>query len=189
MVTQSLQKRILGWLPKEPIAAHTIKPLKPRWKRPAWIALTLIAVVALSFFAYRGIQIYINYSNPKADVTASGFDKTLNCTTANVGDIVEVKTRVYWHGHVFPEFQRQVNITDSFSQCTFELVSGNNTIQYNGCGGGDQITYLLKVIGADSATFELPKPRLYLDGTEIPITGTTTVSRLQTTSKTTELKA
>ena len=85
-------KSIRGWLPKEPFAAYANKPLKPRWKKPAWIALTLVAVIALSFLAYRGIQIYINYINPQADVTASYFDKSLNCTTANVGDIVEVKT-------------------------------------------------------------------------------------------------
>jgi hypothetical protein len=178
-----LQNRIRGWLPKEPFAAYANKPLKPRWKKPAWIALTLVAMVALSFLAYRGIQIYINYSNPQADVTASYFDKSLNCTTANVGDIVEVKTRVYWHGHVFPEFQRQVNIIDSFPQNNFELVSGNNTLQYNGSGGGDQFTYLLKVIGNDIPSIELPKPRLYLDGSEIPLAGTSAVIELQTVSE------
>lgn len=179
---QSLKHRILGWIPKEPIAAYAGKTLKHRWKKPAWIALTLVAVVALSFFAYRGLQIYINYSNPQADVTASYFEKSLNCSAANVGDVVEVKTRVYWHGHVLPEFQRQVNIIDSFPENNFELISGNNTRQYNGSGGGDQFTYLLKVIDADVESVELPKPRLYLDGSEIPLTGASADLELLTVS-------
>ena len=180
---KSIDNCIRGWLPKEPIAAYANKPLKPRWRKPAWIAFTSVVVIALAFFAYRGIEIYINYSNPQADVTASYFDKFLNCTTANVGDLVEVKTRVYWHGHVLPEFQRQVNIIDSYPQNNFEIVSGNNTLQYNGCGGGDQFTYLLKVIGTDTPSIELPKPRLYLDGFEIPLTGTSAVLELKMVSE------
>lgn len=178
-----LVRRIRGWLPKEPFAVYKNKSFKPRWKKPAWIAFTLLAVIALTFFAYRGIQIYINYSNPQVDVTASYFEKSLNCTIANVGDIVEVQTHVYWHGHVLPEFQRQVTIIDSFPQNNFEIVSGNNTLQYNGCGGGDQFTYLLKVIGTDIPSIEMPKPRLYLDGSEIPLTGTSAVLELQTDSE------
>jgi hypothetical protein len=172
---KSLKNRIRGWIPQEPIAVYANKPLKPRWKKPAWIALTLITVVAAAFFAYRSALIYINYSNPPADVTASYFDKSLNCTTADVGDIVEVQTRVYWHGHVFPEFKRQVNIVDAFPEDSFQLVDGNNTLQYNGYGGGDQIIYNLKVISADNSPVELPNPRLYIDGFEIPLSDTSDI--------------
>ena len=182
-IKRFLENQIRGWLPKEPIAAYANKPLKPRWKKPTLIALTLVAVIALAFFVYRGVQIFINYSNPQADVTASYFDKSLNCSTANVGDVVEVKTRVYWHGHVFPEFKRQVNIIDPYSESNFELVSGNNTRQYNGYGGGDQFTYLLKVTGNDTQSVELPKPRLYLDGSEIPLMGTSAVLEIQAVSE------
>jgi hypothetical protein len=176
---KNLIYRIRGWVPKEPFAAYTSKPLKPRWKRPAWIALTLITIVALSFFAYKGIQTLIFYTNPQADVTASYYEKSLNCSTANVGDIIEVQTSVYWHGHVFPEFKRQVNITDAFPENNFQLISGNNTRQYNGYGGGEQITYLLKVISTDSSSIEFPKPVLYLDGAEMSLTGTSPVLELQ----------
>ncbi len=146
-VKRCMQQRFRGWIPKEPFAAYTNAPLKPRWKRPAWVAFTLIAIVALSLFAYKGVQMLIFYTNPQADVTASYYEKSLNCSTANIGDIIEVQTSVYWHGHVFPEFKRQVNITDAFPESTFQRVSGNNACQYNGYGGGEQITYLLKVIG------------------------------------------
>jgi len=161
--------KIRGWIPKEPFAAYTSTSLKPRWKRPVWIAVTLITIVALSFFAYKGIQTFIFYTNPQADVTASYYEKSLNCSTANIGDIIEVQTRVYWHGHVFPEFKRQVNLTDAFPENNFQLISGNNTRQYNGYGGGEQITYLLKVIGNTTSPIELPKPRLCLDNPAIPV--------------------
>lgn len=164
-----LENHLRGWLPKEPIAAYANKPLKPRWKKPAWFALTLVAVIALSFFAYRGVQTLIYYSIPQTDITAAYFEKSLNCSTANVGDVVEVQVRVYWHGHVFPEFKRQVEIVDSYPENSFELISGNNTLKYSGGGGDNHFTYLLKAIGSDIESIELSKPRLYLDNTEIPL--------------------
>jgi hypothetical protein len=176
---KALEKRFRGWIPKKPIAAYATKPLKPRWKRPAWIALTLVAVVALSFFAYRGVQILIFYADPQADVTASHYGKALNCTSARVGEVVEVSIYVYWHGHVVPEFKRQVEIIDPYPESNFELISGdessfgrlshNNTLQYSGYGGMAQLMYQLKVIGNDIESVELSKPRLYLDGTEIQL--------------------
>jgi hypothetical protein len=134
----------------------------------------MIAVIALAFAAYAGVQTYIRYSNPQADVTASYFEKTANCSTANVGDVVEVNVRVYWHGYVIPEFRREVKIIDPYPESNFELIDGNNTYGYSGCGGGDHFTYLLEVIGDGALSIELPKPRLYLDNTEIPLTGTST---------------
>jgi hypothetical protein len=157
---KDLENRIRGWLPKEPIAAYQNKPLKPRWKKPAWIALALVAVVALSFFVYRSAQTLIYYTNPQADITSAYFEKSTNCSTAKVGDAVEIQVSVYWHGHVVPEFKRQVEIVDPYPESSFQLVSGSNTLQYSGYGGSNQFQYLLKVIGDDVAAVESIKPRL-----------------------------
>ena len=174
--------RIRGWLPKEHIVAYTNKPLKPRWKKPTWIALTLVTVIAIAFATYTGAQTYLRYSNPQADVTASYFEKSLNCSTVSVGDIVEVKVLVGWHGSIFPEFKRQVQIIDPFPEGNFKLAGGNNTYEYDGYGGGDQFTYLLKVTSDGSGSIELPKPRLYIDNSEIHLTGANVVLELQTDS-------
>ena len=172
-----LQNRLRGWLPKEPKLSYSNNPLKPRWRKPQWIALSLITIIALSFTAYTGVQTFIRYSNPQADITANYFEKTLNCTAANPGDTVEVKVLVNWHGYIFPEFQRQVQIADSYPESNFELVSGNLTREYSGYGGGDQIQYLLKVT-AGTGVIELPKPILCLDNTEISLSGQTPSIRL-----------
>ena len=178
-VKKSWKDQIRGWIPNDSSLTYSIKASKPRWRKPTWIAFTLVAVIALAFVAFASVQTYIRYSNPQADITASYYEKSLNCTTANVGDIVEVKVLVGWHGYIIPEFKREVNIVDPFPENNFELVDGNNIYQYSGYGGGDQFTYLLKVIGADVGSGELPKPRLYLDGSEIPLTGTNAVLQLQ----------
>jgi hypothetical protein len=175
--------RIRGWLPKEPIIAYASKAFKPRWRETRWIAFTLVAIVGLAFATYTGAQIYLRYSNPKLDVTSGYYEKTLNCTTANVGDVVEVYVLVGWHGYVIPEFTREVKIVDPYLENSFELVGGNNTYGYSGYGGGDQFTYLLKVIGNDTQSIEMPKPRLYLDGSEICLNGTNAVLEIQTVSE------
>ena len=169
-----VENRVRGWLPKEPIVAYANKQLKPRWRKPQWIALTLVAVVALAFFIYAGVQTYLRYSDPRLDVTASYFEKTLNCTTANVGDVVEVTVRVGWHGYVIPEFKRDVKVVDPFPEDRFTLVNGTNVFEYTGYGGSDQFTYKLKVV-AELDDVELPEPKLYLDNVEIALTGTSTI--------------
>ena len=121
---KSLESRIRGWLPKEPIAAYANKPLKPRWRKPARIALTLVAVMSLAFVTYTGVQTYLRYINPQADVTASYYEKSLNCSTASVGDVVEVKVLVGWHGYVIPEFKREVKIIDPIPKATL-----NSTVE------------------------------------------------------------
>jgi hypothetical protein len=95
---RNFKHRIRGWLPKETNVAYVNKSLKPRWRKPQWIALTLVTVIALAFAAYAGVQTYLRYSNPRLDVTASYYEKSLNCTTAIVGDVVEVIVLVGWHG-------------------------------------------------------------------------------------------
>jgi hypothetical protein len=160
-----------GWLPKEVTIAHSVKRVKPRWRNPAWLAFTVVTVCALTFAGFIGIQTYIRYSNPQADVTASYFEKTLNCTQATFGDVVEVNVLVGWHSHILPEFKRQVKIVDAYPN-NFELINGNVTRQYSGYGGGDQFQYQLKVTNGNG-TIELPKPKLYLDNTLISLNGQT----------------
>lgn len=166
-----IEKLIRGWLPKEPKIALVNASLKPRWRKPAWIAFTVVAVVGIAFVAYTGVQTYMRYTNPQFDVTVNYFEKTLNCTEASVGDVIEVKVSVFWHGYVIPEFKRQVEIIDAYPETIFELVDGNNTHQYSGYGGGDEFKYSLKVIGNAAASVELPKPKFYLDNVEIPLDG------------------
>jgi hypothetical protein len=176
----SLKNRIRGWLPQTPRLAYASDAAKPRWRKPQWIALTAVAVVAVAFAASFGVQTYIRYSNPQADVTASYFEKSLNCSKANAGDVVEVTTRVGWHGYIFPEFKRQVTFIDPYPESNFQLVGGNNTYSYVGGGGSDQFTYQLKVI-SDVGAVDLPEPKLYLDNVEIPLTGISTVTNSNTT--------
>lgn len=166
-------KTVNGWLPKESKLAYA-KPFKPRWRKPQWIALTMLAVVALGFAVYAGVQTYLRYSDPRLDVTSAYFEKSLNCTTADVGDVVEVTVRVGWHGYVLPEFQRQVRVVDLFPEDKFDLVAGSNVYEYLGGGGSDQFTYTLKVV-AEPDGLELLKPKLYLDNVEIPLTGTNAI--------------
>jgi hypothetical protein len=142
---RSLEKRIRGWFPQTPKLSCD-RAVKPRWRKPQWIALTAVAVLGVAFFAYLWVQTCIRYSDPRADVTASYFEKTLNCSTAKAGDIVEVTTRVGWHGYIFPEFKRQVTIFDPYPQDSFQLVGGNNTYSYVGHGGSDAFTYHLRVM-------------------------------------------
>ena len=183
--TESLKNRIRGWLPKEPITAYASKASKPRWRKPYWIAFTLVSVIVLSSIIFVGARTYMRFSNPQEDITASYYEKTLNSTIASVGDTVEVKVLVYWHGYVIPEFKREVKIVDPFSENNFKLIGGNNTyFEPSGYGGSYQLKYLLKVIGEQTTTMELPKPRLYLDNFDIPLMGTSTVLELQTFSET-----
>ena len=173
---QELTSRIQGWFPQEPKLAYAQKALnKHRWQKPYWIALTLVSIILLGGISFFAVTTYMRYSNPQADITASYFEKSLNCTQASVGDIVEVKVMVNWHGYIFPEFRRQVNIIDPFPESNFKLVSGNNTYQYSGYGGGEQFTYELMVIGGEARSLEFPKPTLYLDNIEIVLNGQRTV--------------
>lgn len=165
-----------GWLPKDATIAHSIKAVKPRWRSPAWITLTVVTVCALAFAGFTGVQTYIRYSNPQADVTTGYFEKALNCTQATIGDVIEVNVLVGWHGHVFPEFKRQVQIVDVCPD-NFELISGSTTREYSGYGGSDQLLYLLKIIGGNGI-IELPKPELYLDSTPVSLSGNTPIIQL-----------
>ena len=168
---KDLEKRIRGWLPQEYSISYVHKPSKPNWK-PYWKVISIVAVlIVLSSVAFVGVRTYLRYSDPKADVTASYFEKTVNCSTASIGDIVEVNVLVYWHGYVIPEFKRDVKIVDSFPENNFILASESNVYESSGYGGSYQFKYLLKVIGVEAEPTELPKPILYLDNIEIPLKG------------------
>lgn len=130
-----------------------------------------------------GVQTYLRYSNPQLDITGGYYEKTVNCSTASIGDIVEVNVRVYWHGYVIPEFKRDVKIVDPFPENNFILAIESNVYESSGYGGSYQFKYLLKVIGEESVSIELPKPRLYLDNSEILLSGDSTVLELQTFSE------
>jgi hypothetical protein len=119
------------------------------------------------FVAHLGVQLYLRYSNPRLDVTSSYYQKTLNSSIAKVGNVVEVKVQIYWHGHVIPEFKREVKIVDSFPENNFQLAEGSNIHEASGYGGSYQIRYLLKVTNSQPTNVELPEPRLYLDNAEI----------------------
>jgi hypothetical protein len=147
------------------------KTLKQRWRNPYWITLTLVVGVALAYVVYFGVNTYVRYSNPLMDITASYYEKTVNGTTVNVGDVVEVKVLVGWHGYVIPEFKRDVRIVDPFPEGYFTLESGTNVYESSGYGGSHQLKYLLRIVGGEGLSIELPKPKLHLDNVEIPLSG------------------
>ena len=172
---KNLERRVRGWLPKELSIAIARKTPKPRWRKPHWIAFTLVSVVVLAGIVFVGVRTYMHYNNPAIDVAPSPYyEKTTNSTTVGIGDIVEVNVWVYWHGYVLPEFKRTVKIIDPFPESHFSLASENqtNVYQSQGYGGSYQLKYLLRVVGGEGASAEFPEPSLYLDGVEIPLSGT-----------------
>ena len=98
--------------------------------------------------------------------------KKPNCSTACVGDTVEVSVQVYWHGYVVPEFKRDVNIVDPYPDCFTLADQTTNIYDAEGYGGSCQFTYTLKIIEGKGACIELPQPKLCLDNVQIPIAGT-----------------
>jgi hypothetical protein len=173
-VKKRVQHLIRGWLPKETNLAYAKKEPKPRWRNPFWITFTVVVVVALTAVAFAGVSILARYVNSAMDVAPSPYyEKTANSTTASVGDIVEVSVWVHWHGYVLPEFKRNVKVVDPFPESYFSLASENesNVYQSQGYGGTYQLRYLLRADGGEGVPIELPKPRLYLDDVEIPLTG------------------
>jgi hypothetical protein len=169
-----VENRIRGWLPNESNMAYIHKPSKLRWKI-YWKTLSIVLVViVLAGVTFVGVRTCMHYINPAMDVVPSPYyEKTTNSTTAGIGDIVEVNVWVYWHGYVLPEFKRNVKIIDPFPESYFSLASEGetNVYQSQGYGGSYQLKYLLRVIGGDDASVKLPRPRLYLDGVEIPLSG------------------
>jgi len=103
------------------------------------------------------------------DITASYYEKTVNGATAGIGDVVEVKVFVYWHGYVIPEFKRDVKIIDPFP----ELLRPCKRTQHSRIQRLSRklLTQIFAVIGGEGVLIELPKPRLFIDNVEIALSG------------------
>ena len=72
-----VENSIRGWLPKEPKMVYAHKSSKLTWN-PYWKVISIVAVlIVLSSVAFVGVRTYLRYSDPKADVTASYFEKTV----------------------------------------------------------------------------------------------------------------
>jgi hypothetical protein len=167
-----LENRIRGWLPKEPKLSYAHKPSKPKWKHYLKIGSIVAAVILIAGVAFVGARTYMRYSNPAMDFAPSPYyEKTTNTTTVGAGDVVEVNVWVYWHGYVFPEFKRNVRIVDPFPDGYFTLADETNIFESSGYGGSHHLKYLLRAVGGEGVTIELPKPRLYLDSVEISLSG------------------
>jgi len=134
-------------------------------------ASVFLAVIAGLAVAY-GIEVWMRKTNPLIDVPSAEFRKTVNATTVGVGDVLRVEVFIGWHGHVLPEFTRHVEVVDPYPEDRFILVDGSNRYEYYGTGPGPGFTYTLKVVGGQGETVQLPPSRFYLDGVEIPLSGT-----------------
>ena len=134
----------------------------------ASIFLTVVAGLVIPY----GIGVWMRKTDPLMDVPRAEFQKTVNATTVRTGDVFRVDVFIGWHGHVLPEFTRHVKVVDSYPEDYFILVSGSNIYEYHGRGPGPGFTYTLKVIGGQGRTVQLPPPKFYLDGVEIPLGGT-----------------
>jgi hypothetical protein len=117
------------------------------------------------------------------DVPHAEFLKTMNVTRVRIGDMIKVEVFIGWHGHVLPEFKRNVKVIDPFPEDYFILVDGSNICEYRGRGPGPGFSYSLKVVEGLGESVVLPKPIFYLDGVEIPLSGTSPIVQIiQTTS-------
>ena len=135
------------------------------------VASTFLTVIAGLAVAY-GIDVWMRKTNPLIDVPSAEFQKTVNTTTVKMSDVFRVSIFIGWHGHVLPEFTRHVKVVDAYPEDYFTLLDGSNICEYHGGGPGPGFTYTLKVVGGQGKTVQLPPPKFYLDGVEIPLKGT-----------------
>jgi len=132
------------------------------------IFLTVVAGLAVAY----GIEVLMRKTNPLMDVPSAEFQKTVSATKVSIGDVFRVDIFIGWHGHVIPEFSRHVKVVDSYPGENFILESGSSIYEYQGRGPGPEFTYTLEVVGGQGMTVQLPPPKFYLDGVEIPLSGT-----------------
>jgi len=140
----------------------------------AFIFLTVIASLAVVY----GVAAWVRKANPLIDVPSAEFQKTANATAVRIGDVFRVDIFIGWHGHVLPESTRHVKVVDPYPKGYFILVNGSNIYEYYGTGPGPDFTYLLEVVGGQGRTVQLPSPKFYLDGVEIPLSGTAPLIRI-----------
>jgi len=136
--------------------------------------LTVIAGLAVAY----GIEVWMRKTNPLRDVPSAEFLKTVNATTVKMGDVLRVDIFIGWHGHILPEFTRHVKVVDPYPEDYFILVNESNICEYHGGGPGPGFTYRLKVVEGGGKTVQLPPPKFYLDGVEIPLSGTCPVIQI-----------
>jgi len=134
----------------------------------AYAFLTVIVGLAVAY----GIEVLMRKANPLADVPNAEFLKTVNATNVSLSDVLSVDVFIGWHGHVLPEFTRHVKVVDLYPGDYFILENGSNICEYHGGGPGPSFAYTLKVVGGQGETVQLPPPKFYLDGVEIPLSGT-----------------
>jgi len=137
----------------------------------ALVVASAFLTVITGFAVAYGIEVLMRKTNPLLDVPSAEFLKTVSVTTVKMGEVFEVDVFIGWHGHILPEFTRHVKVVDPYPEEYFILVSGSNTCEYHGGGPGPGFTYSLKVVGGQGKTVQLPSPKFYLDGVEIPLNG------------------
>jgi len=135
------------------------------------VAFTFLTVIAGLAVAY-GIEVWMRKTNPLVDVPSAEFLKTVDMTTVRMGDVLRVGVFIGWHGHVLPEITRHVKVVDPYPEDYFTIVNGSNICEYHGGGPGPSFTYTLRVVGDQGKIVQLPPPKFYLDGVEIPLSGT-----------------
>jgi len=145
--------------------------MRRSWKIALVLAYAFLTVVVGLTVAY-GIEVWMRKTNPLTDVPTAEFQKTLNMTTVRMGEVFKVDIFIGWHGHMLPEFTRHVKVVDPYPEDYVILVNGSNIYEYHGGGPGPSFAYALKVVGGQGKTVELPPPKFYLDGVEIPLSGT-----------------
>jgi len=145
--------------------------MRRSWKIALVFTYALLTVIIGLAVAY-GIEVLMRKTNPLIDVPNAEFQKTVNTTTVGMGDVFRVGIFIGWHGHILPEFTRCVKVVDPYPEDFFILVNGSNICEYHGGGPGPGFTYTLKVVGGQGKIVQLSPPEFYLDGVEIPLSGT-----------------
>jgi hypothetical protein len=83
---------------------HTDKTTKLRWTKTQWIALSVVAMVALVFIVYSGMQTVLRWSNPQLDMTANYFEKSVNAAAVYVGALWRLRFVLAGRAGLFPSF-------------------------------------------------------------------------------------
>jgi len=143
-----------------------------RSRRIVLVVASFFLSVIVGLAAAYGVDVWMRKTNPLRDVPSAEFQKTVSANTVRVGEVFSVDVFIGWHGHVLPEFTRHVKVVDPYPEDCFFLVNGSNIYEDHRRGPGPGFTYTLKVVRGQGRTVQLPPPKFYLDGVEIPLKGT-----------------